>query len=113
MNNNHQNLVDVNTSGENAQKVSGDITAHSEDKSVLNEKKMPDELQSIVGLAEELLIFRSDMDTPRDAFELAEEFVEYKQQYIAKHSDTRNEWERVNDKVKESITPWWETTKIG
>ena len=113
MNNNHQNLVDVNTSGENAQKVSGGTTTHSENKSVLNEKEMPDELQSIVGLAEELIIFRSDMDTPRDAFELAEEFIKYKQQYIAKHSDTRSEWERVNDKVKESITPWWETTKIG
>ncbi len=113
MNNEQQSPVDANTSGENAQKVSSGTTTHSKDKSVLNEKEMPNELQSIVGLAEELIIFRSDMDTPRDAFELAEEFVEYKKQYIAKHSDTRNEWERVNDKVKESINPWWETTKIG
>ena len=113
MNNNHQSHTDTNTFDLSIQKVSGGTTTHSEDKSVLNEKKMPEELQSIVGLAEELLIFRSDMDTPRDAFELAEEFIKYKQQYIAKHSDTRNEWERVNDKVKESITTWWETTKIG
>ncbi len=109
--------VDANTFDLSARNIPSGTNSHNERKSVLNQTKTPYELDRITELAESLMVFRSDVNTPREAFELAEDFFEYRdrycEEYLAKHTDTRNEWERVEDDVREQACHgWWETTKM-
>lgn len=112
---NSQSPADANTFDLGARNIQSGTNSHNTHESVLKQTEMPYELDRITEFAQSLMTLRSDVNTPREAFELAEDFFDYQdrycREYLARHTDTRNEWERVEDSVREQACHgWWETT---